>query len=101
MPKNANLTTANFHCQPPLKNAKFEFVDSENANLATLMGWPTSDRGRLKNRTELHTRHSGSVVSQTLRPITKNGITELSQTAPSIFCWAAIKLGISQYRSRF
>jgi len=33
-------------------------------------------------------------VSQTLRRRTRNGITELSQTAPPTFRWAAITLGI-------
>jgi len=33
-------------------------------------------------------------VSQTLRRGTGNGITEISQTAPHIFGWAAITLGI-------
>jgi len=33
-------------------------------------------------------------VSQTLRRCTRNEITELSQTAPPIFGWAAITLGI-------
>ena len=33
---NANLPTANFHCQPPLKNAKFEKVGSHKCQLATL-----------------------------------------------------------------
>jgi len=38
-------------------------------------------------------------VSQTLRRGTKNGITELSQTAPFIFGWAAITLGIGPHSS--
>ena len=38
-------------------------------------------------------------VSQTLRRGTKNGITELSQTAPFIFGWAAITLGIGPHCS--
>jgi len=40
-------------------------------------------------------------VSQTLRRATRNGITELSQTTPSIFGWAAITLGIGPYSSLF
>jgi len=38
-------------------------------------------------------------VSQTLRPGTRNGITELSQRAPPIVGWAAITLGIGPYSS--
>jgi len=42
-------------------------------------------------------------VSQTLRRGTKNGITELSQTAPPrpIFGWAAITFGIGPHSSFF
>jgi len=40
-------------------------------------------------------------VSQTLRRGPRNGITELSQTAPPIFGWAAITLGISPHSSFF
>jgi len=40
-----------------------------------------------------------SGISQTLLRGTKNGITELSQTAPPIFGRAAIKLGISPHSS--
>ena len=36
---------------------------------------------------------------QTLRRDTRNGITELSQTAPPIFVWAAITLGIGPHSS--
>ena len=36
-------------------------------------------------------------VSQTLRRGTRNGITEFSQTSPSIFDWAAITLGIGPH----
>jgi len=36
-------------------------------------------------------------VSQTLRRGTRNGIMELSQTAPPIFGWAAITLDIGQH----
>ena len=38
-------------------------------------------------------------VSQTLRRGTRNGITELSQTVPPIFCWAAITLDIGPHSS--
>jgi len=38
-------------------------------------------------------------VSQTLRHGTRNRITELSQTAPSIYRWAAIALGIGPHSS--
>jgi len=38
-------------------------------------------------------------VSQTLQCGTRNGITELSQTAPPIFGWAAITLGIGPHSS--
>jgi len=38
-------------------------------------------------------------VSQPLRRGTGNGITELSQRAPPIFCWAAITLGIGAHCS--
>jgi len=38
-------------------------------------------------------------ISQTLRHGTRNGITELSQRAPSIFGWAAFALGISSHSS--
>jgi len=38
-------------------------------------------------------------LSQTLRRGTRNGITELSQTAPPIFGWAAITLGIGPHSS--
>jgi len=38
--------------------------------------------------------HSSSGVDQTLGRGTRNGITELSLTAPPIFGWMAIKLGI-------
>jgi len=38
-------------------------------------------------------------VSQTLRRGTLNGITELSQRAPSTFGWAAITLGIGPHSS--
>jgi len=38
-------------------------------------------------------------VSQNLRHATRNGITELLQTAPPIFGWAAITLGISPLSS--
>ena len=38
-------------------------------------------------------------VSQTLRRGGRNGITELSQTAPAIFGWAAITLGIGPHSS--
>ena len=45
-------------------------------------------------------RHSSSGRhSQTLRRRTRNGITELSQTAPPIFDRAAITLGISPHSS--
>jgi len=40
-------------------------------------------------------------VSQTLRRGTRNGIKELSQTAPPIFGWAAITLGIGPHSSLF
>jgi len=40
--------------------------------------------------TALHSSIAG--VSQTLRRGTRNAITELSQTAPPIFGWAAITL---------
>jgi len=40
-------------------------------------------------------------VSQTLRRGTRNGITELSQTAPPIFGWAAITLGIGPHSILF
>jgi len=40
-------------------------------------------------------------ISQTLRCSTRNGITELSQTAPPIFGWAAITLGIGPHSSLF
>jgi len=38
-------------------------------------------------------------VSQTFRHGTRNEITELSQTAPPIFGWATITLGIGPYSS--
>jgi len=38
-------------------------------------------------------------VSQTLQRGTRNGIAELSQTAPPIFSWAAITLGIGPHPS--
>jgi len=38
-------------------------------------------------------------LSQTLRRGTRNGITKLSQTAPSIFGWTAITLGIGPHSS--
>ena len=38
-------------------------------------------------------------LSQTLRRGTRNGITELSQTAPPIFGWVAITLGIGPHSS--
>jgi len=38
-------------------------------------------------------------VCQTLRRGTRNGITELSQTTPPIFGWAAITLGIGPHSS--
>ena len=38
-------------------------------------------------------------VSQTLRRSTRNGITELSQTAPPIFGWSAITLGTGPHSS--
>ena len=38
--------------------------------------------------------------SQTLRRGTRNGITELPQTAPLIFGWAAITLGIGPHSSQ-
>jgi len=40
-------------------------------------------------------------VSQTLRRVTRNGITELSQRAPPIFGRAAITLGIDPHSSYF
>ena len=40
-----------------------------------------------------------AAVSQTLWNGTRNGITELSQRAPSIFGWAAIMLGIGSHSS--
>jgi len=40
-----------------------------------------------------------SGVSQTLQHGTRNGITELSQRAPPVFCWAAITLGIGPHSS--
>jgi len=40
-------------------------------------------------------------VSQTLRRGTRNGIAELSQSAPPIFGWAAITLGIGPHSSSF
>ena len=40
-------------------------------------------------------------VSQMLRHGTRNEITELSQTAPPIFGWAAITLGIGPHSSYF
>ena len=42
---------------------------------------------------------SAAGLSQTLRRGTRNGITELSQRAPPIFGWAAIRLGISPHAS--
>jgi len=36
-------------------------------------------------------------VSQTLQRGTRNGITELSQTAPPVFVWAAITFGIGPH----
>jgi len=42
-----------------------------------------------------------AVVSQTLRRGTRNGITELSQTTPPIFGWAAITLSIGPHSSLF
>jgi len=38
-------------------------------------------------------------VSQTLQRGTRNGIMELSQTAPPIFGWAAITLGVGPHSS--
>jgi len=38
-------------------------------------------------------------VSETLRHVTRNGITELLQRAPLIFGWAAITLGIGPHSS--
>jgi len=38
-------------------------------------------------------------VSQALRHYTRNGITKCSQTAPPIFGWAAITLGIGPHSS--
>jgi len=38
-------------------------------------------------------------ISQTLRHVTRNGITELSQRAPPIFGWVAITLGIGPHSS--
>jgi len=40
-----------------------------------------------------------AAVSQTLRRGTRNGITELSRRAPSIFGWAAITSGIGPHSS--
>jgi len=40
-------------------------------------------------------------VSQTLRRGTRNGITELSQRAPPIFCWTATTLGIGPHSRWF
>jgi len=42
---------------------------------------------------------SSGHVSETLQRRTRNGITELSQTAPPIFGWAAITLGIGPHSS--
>jgi len=38
-------------------------------------------------------------VSQTLRRGTRNGITELLQTAPPIFGWASMTMGIGPHSS--
>ena len=48
----------------------------------------------------LHGTRAAS-VSQNLRHATTNGITELSQMAPPIFCWAAMTLGIGPHSSSF
>jgi len=45
------------------------------------------------------TRHSTSGRQPTLRRGTMNEITELSQTAPPIFCWVAITLGVDPHSS--
>jgi len=47
----------------------------------------------------LHAITLAAGVSQTLRRGTKNGITELSQTVPHIFGWAAITFGIGPHSS--
>jgi len=47
----------------------------------------------------LHGTEAAAAVSQTLWRGTRNGITELSQTAPPIFGWAAITLGIGPHSS--
>ena len=47
----------------------------------------------------LHSSTPVAGVSQTWRRGTRNGITELSQTAPPIFGWAAITLGIGPHSS--
>ena len=46
----------------------------------------------------LHGTPAAGVI-QTLRRGTRNGITELSQTAPPTFGWAAITLGIGPHSS--
>jgi len=52
-----------------------------------------------KSRVLLYWQHYCTAVSQNLWRATRNGITELSQTPPPIFGWAAITLGINPYSS--
>jgi len=65
----------------PVQNSLYVQVLRSPILAALLHGTPTAD------------------VSQTLRCGTKNGITELSQTAPPIFRPAAITLGIGPHSS--
>ena len=49
----------------------------------------------------LHGTPSAAGVSRTLRRGTRNGVMDLLQTAPPIFGWVAITLGIGPHSSNF
>jgi len=61
-----------------------------------VLGTPANFNGFCVLASLLQRRRS-TEIDQTLRHGTRNGITELSQTAPPMFGWAAITLGIGPH----
>ena len=92
--RKKNLLSSNISNTCPRNMVNFGRLAAEIVSL--VWGTPGNFNGFRVLAALLH----GSLVVgviQTLRRGTKNGTTELSQRAPSIFGWAAITLGIGPH----
>jgi len=99
-----NLLNSNISCTCPHNMANFGPLTAKTVSL--VWGTLANFNGfrvlpSLLQRRRSLTGGQPAGVSQTLRRGTRNGITELSQTAPPIFGRAAIKLGIGPHYSSF